>query len=387
MASITIPVHSAIIDWVLQNIHEEQPASEVTERLNAWKNGKKTPTLNQLKEMSRKTHIPFGYFFLQAPPQEDVPLVEYRTVGSTKGKKPSRNLIDVLDQMTAIQDWMRDELQSDGTNPLPFVGTAHVHDSINQTVQKIRRRLHLNIHWYKDGKIAEENFNNLRNQLTRCGVLVFTGGKVGCNTRRRLDINEFRAFTLVDAHAPLIFINTADAPNGRLFSLLHETAHIFFGKNSLFNHAEWSSHTVNLLEQKCNAVASEILVPEEEFQHIWNPSLPLTEMMEAAARHFRCSEAVILRRAYDAGKITRDEYLRMMSMQKARYQKMNAKKKRSGGDFYNTLLSNIDRRFLTALHRSLLRGTTQDTDAYRLTGLNRKTYTTAIAKMGGTQVE
>ena len=105
--------------------------------------------------------------------------------------------------------------------------------------------------------------------------------------------------------------------------------------------------------------------------------------MEAAARHFRCSEAVILRRAYDAGKITRNEYLRMMSMQKARYQKMNEKKKRSGGDFYNTLLSNMDRRFLIALHRSLLRGTTQDTDAYRLTGLNRKTYTTAIAKMGG----
>ena len=91
MASITIPVHSAIIDWVLQNIHEEQPASEVTERLNAWKNGKKTPTLNQLKEMSRKTHIPFGYFFLQAPPQEDVPLVEYRTVGSAKRKAKSQS--------------------------------------------------------------------------------------------------------------------------------------------------------------------------------------------------------------------------------------------------------------------------------------------------------
>ena len=84
MASITIPVHSAIIDWVLQNIPEEQPASEVTERLNAWKSGEKTPTLNQLEEMSRKTHIPFGYFFLQTPPQENVPLVEYRTVGSAK---------------------------------------------------------------------------------------------------------------------------------------------------------------------------------------------------------------------------------------------------------------------------------------------------------------
>ncbi len=384
MAGVTVPVHSAIIDWVLQNIHEEQMEPKVLERLDAWKNGKKVPTMNQIEEMSRKTHIPFGYFFLQTPPQEDVSLVEYRTVGSKTGARASRNLIDILDQMTAIQDWMRDQLQADGAKPLAFVGSADVHEPVSRTAQRIRRSLHLDIRWYEEGRSAEENFGTLRERLTRCGVLVFTGGKVGCNTRRLLDIQEFRAFTLVDARAPLIFINTADAPNGRIFSLLHETAHIFFGENSLFNHAEWSSSAVSLPEQKCNAAASEILVPEEEFRRIWNPSMSLEEMTDIAARHFRCSEAVILRRAYDDGKIARGEYLRLMSMQKARYQKMKAEKqKSSGGDFYNTLLSNLDHRFLSALHRSVLQGNTQDTDAYRLTGTNRKTYTMAIAKMGG----
>ena len=33
-------------------------------------------------------------------------------------------------------------------------------------------------------------------------------------------------FTLIDAYAPLIFINAADSESGRVFSLLHEFVHI-----------------------------------------------------------------------------------------------------------------------------------------------------------------
>ena len=162
MAGVTVPVHSAIIDWVLQNIHEEQMEPKVLERLDAWKNGKKVPTMNQIEEMSRKTHIPVGYFFLQTPPQEDVSLVEYRTVGSKTGARASRNLIDILDQMTAIQDWMRDQLQADGAKPLAFVGSADVHEPVSRTAQRIRRSLHLDIRWYEEGRSAEENFGTLR---------------------------------------------------------------------------------------------------------------------------------------------------------------------------------------------------------------------------------
>lgn len=384
MASVTVPVHTAIIDWVLQNIHDEQMETKVLERLDAWKSGEKIPTLNQLEEMSRKTHIPFGYFFLQTPPQERFPLAEYRTLGSNGTKKFSRNLIDVLDQMTVIQDWMRDELKINGAEPLPFVGSTDIDAPLNETAQRIRHSLHLDTHWYKNGKTAEENFRRFRECLTRCGILVFTGGKVGANTRRPLDLQEFRAFTLVDSHVPLIFINTADTATGRLFSLLHETAHIFLGKNSLFDYAEWSNRKVRPLEQKCNAIAAELLVPEEDFQRIWNPASPLAQMTEDAAHYFLCSEAVILRRAYADGRIAREAYLRMMAMQKERYQKaIAAKKKSSGGDFYNTLLANLDHRFLTALNQSVLQGNTLDTEAYRLTGTNRQTYTTAMEKMGG----
>ena len=384
MATVTVPIHAPVIDWIVQNIREDQIAPNVLNQLNAWKTGEKQPTLKQLEAMSKKTHIPFGYFLLQTPPDEDIALAEYRTVGSKKRQKPSRELIDILDQMTAIQDWMRDDLKREQSDALPLVGSCSLHDSATKIAQRIRDALALRTNWYRKESSAEANFNRIRNMLTQHGVLVFTGGKIGANTHRPLDIREFRAFTLVDAYAPLIFINTTDTANGRLFSLLHETVHVWLGENSLFNNPEWSDERVSLLEQKCNAVAAELLVPAAEFPNVWDVSIPVEDMTERAARHFRCSEAVILRRAYEMKRIPRDVYARMLVLQKEQWERIKAhKKKTGGGDFYKTLLSNLDHRFLAALERSVIQGNTQDTDAYRLTATNRRTYSGALERMGG----
>ena len=383
MATVTVPIHAPVIDWIMQNVHEDQVAPDVLDQLNAWKTGEKQPTLKQLEAMSRKTRIPFGYFLLQTPPDEDIALAEYRTVGSKKNQKPSRELIDILDQMTAIQDWMRNDLKREQVDVLPFVGSCSLHDSATEIAQRIRDDLGLKTNWYREGKNAEDNFNRLRNTFVQHGPLIFTGGKVGANTHRPLDVKEFRAFTLIDTHAPLIFINTTDTANGRLFSLLHETVHVWLGENSLFNNPEWSDERVSLLEQKCNAVAAELLVPAADFSEVWDSSIPVEDMIGQAARHFRCSEAVILRRAYTTKKIPRTLYTRMLALQKERWEQTKAHKKKSGGDFYKTLLSNLDHRFLTALERSVIQGNTQDTDAYRLTATNRRTYRGALERMGG----
>ena len=383
MATVTIPIHAPMIDWIMQNIHEDQVAPDVLNQLNAWKTGEKQPTLKQVEAMSKKTHIPFGYFLLQTPPEEDIALAEYRTVGSKKNQKPSRELIDILDQMTAIQDWMRDELKREQSAANSFVGSCSLHDSTGEIAQRLRDDLALKTNWYREGKNAEDNFNRLRNTLAQHGLLIFTGGKVGANTHRPLDVKEFRAFTLIDTHAPLIFINTTDTANGRLFSLLHETVHVWLGKNSLFNNPEWSDEHVSLLEQKCNAVAAELLVPAADFSEVWDSSIPVEDMIGRAARHFRCSEAVILRRAYTTKKIPRNLYTRMLAFQKEQWEQTKAHKKKSGGDFYKTLLANLDHRFLAALERSVIQGNTQDTDAYRLTATNRRTYRGALERMGG----
>ena len=47
-------------------------------------------------------------------------------------------------------------------------------------------------------KDAREAFNYIRRQLEVCGVVVMMSGIVGKNTHRTLDVDEFRAFAMVD---------------------------------------------------------------------------------------------------------------------------------------------------------------------------------------------
>ena len=59
------------------------------------------------------------------------------------------------------------------------------------------------------------------------GILVMMSGVVENNTQRKLDVAEFRGFALADPWAPLVFVNNADSEGAKIFTLVHEVAHIW----------------------------------------------------------------------------------------------------------------------------------------------------------------
>lgn len=122
MAGVSIHVKPEIINWILQSLQFENVASSAIELLHKWQSGEKTPTFNQVEDMSKKTNIPFGYFFLDKPPVEECPIVEYRTIDSARIAEPSRNLVDTVDQMTDIQEWMVEYVVENGQEELEYVG-------------------------------------------------------------------------------------------------------------------------------------------------------------------------------------------------------------------------------------------------------------------------
>ena len=101
--------------------------------------------------------------------------------------------------------------------------------------------------------------------------MVLRSGVVGNDTHRPLDVEEFRGFAVTDEVAPLIFINGRDFRGAQIFTLAHEMAHIWIGEAGVSNpdYSVGSFEQDNDVEQFCNRVAAETLVPAHDFQIRW----------------------------------------------------------------------------------------------------------------------
>ena len=318
------------------------------------------------------TRIPIGYFFLDSPPTEDLQLLEFRTVDSHHLQNPSRDLIDTVRQMENIQEWMREYIIASQGERIPFIGMLKNNDDTVHMASAIRQLLSLPINWFESLKNIDDSFKHIRKAVSNIGVIVMMSGIVGTNTHRALNIDEFRAFTLIDDYAPLIFINSTDSRSGMLFSLLHEFIHITIGTNNFYNADINDSNYINPHEIMCNAVTAEILVPKSLFKNKWqNASGELEKKTQTLASYFKCSQTVIFRRALDNGYITNNEYNLFITQTK---QITKEKRTTSGGDFYKTQATRIDKKFLLALNASLHEGKTLHSEAFRMTNTNRTTF-------------
>lgn len=388
MATVSVNIQPEIISWALSQTQEEKLGDKLLKHIKQWLNGTKTPTFNQIEEFSKKANIPLGYFFLQTPPAEQLELLEYRTVDSVGLANPSRNLIDTIHEMERVQDWMREYRQELGFDVLAVSGSMKEVNDVDAIVDKIRKDLELKKRWYEECKDAREAFNHIRRRLEECGVVVMMNGVVGGNTHRALDVYEFRAFAMMDKWAPLIFINSSDSEGARLFSLLHEAAHIWIGEDDLFNDRYNRTEGVRAAETICNAVAGELIVPRSELLDKWSSysnGMSVYTIITELAKCFHCSEIVIARKAMDCMKIGREIYQQVVQTTIDYYNQMRATKEQHGGNYYNTMGARLDGPFVRALCESINMGRTSYTEAYRLTNTSCKTFTDVAQRLGGVE--
>jgi len=378
MSGNIIEVENGIWQWVLSSATLNNETQNI---LKKWMNGEKSPTFNQLEDFSKKTRIPLGYFFLKTPPIEECKLLEYRTVDSAAIQTLSRDLFDTVRQMENVQEWMREYLVGSGAEKIDFIGTLNHNSDVITVAANIRQLLRLNMNWYENSSSLDNSFKILREAVSAIGVIIMMSGIVGNNTRRNLNIEEFRAFTLIDEYAPLIFINSADSKGGKIFSLLHELIHIGAARNNLYNAGQDYYPLVNPIETFCNGVTAEIIVPLELFKLKWQSIADdISAKINSLSDFFKCSRLVVARRAFDLKYIDNSEYALAVTEAK---QKFSRKSNSGGGDYYKTQATRIDHRFLFALEASVREGKTLYSDAFRLTNTNRGTFESLLKELGG----
>jgi len=196
----TVTVKPELILWAIDRSQlRAEDLARAFPRLNEWRTGKRMPTHRQLQDFASKTMTPLGYFFLDTPPVEKLPIPDFRTVGDTPIGRPSPNLIDTIQVMLRRQGWMRDYLVEEGHERLDFVGSAKNVRNVVSLAARIREKLGLAVDWAEPLANWEEALRTLRNAAERIGILVASAGIVGLNTHRALDPQEFRGFVLCDS--------------------------------------------------------------------------------------------------------------------------------------------------------------------------------------------
>jgi Zn-dependent peptidase ImmA (M78 family)/transcriptional regulator with XRE-family HTH domain len=336
-----------------------------------------------LEKLADATNTSIGHLYLSNPPDQTLPISDFRTVGGTQIQTPTPDLLDTIYDAQRKQAWFRDHLIDSGAKPLEFVGSIKTTDDVVKTALRIREAVGITTSERTKGT-WESALTALIDRIEDFGVLVLRNSAVGIDYRRRLSVGEFRGFALSDEYAPLIFVNSDDAKAAQLFTLAHELVHVWLGVSGISNLSNTYAVAVEV-ETFCNAVAAEMLVPSDELR-VKIQGKPISDYWIARfGTHFRVSGLVIIRRLRDIGVLNDQAFQALYQVRLGRYraqalkQRQAAKKRDGGPSFYTILLPRVSPRFAHALVGSALEGRTLYRDARNLLGLKS---TSPIHEMG-----
>ena len=336
-------------------------------------------SIAQADRLAERTHTPLGYLYLSKPPEDKLPIPDFRTRhGDVPTRHPSPDLLETVYAMQRRQAWMRENLIEGGAEPMEFVGAYSLGNGHREVADAMRDVLGIANGWADNMPTWTDALKFLRDGLDAAGVLVIFNGVVGNSTSRKLNPDEFQGFALVDEYAPLIFVNNADFVAAKMFTLAHELAHLCVGESGV-SHFERLQPSENATERFCDQAAAEFLVPETSLRELWRSVAHTSDPHGSLARQFKVSAIVAARRALDLDLIDRDTFFVFYDSHKQ--QGWTNQATGDGGNFWNTQRWRIGPRFASAVVRAAKEGRLTYREAYSLTGLSGETFENLAVKM------
>jgi len=173
---VRVDVNPEVLVWACERSGLE--LDDLTRRfpkLSEWEQGDRSPTLKQLERFAHVTHTPVGFLFLQEPPDEQVPIPDYRTAGDTGVRRPSPDLLDTIFQSQQRQEWYRDYAQVTREDPVAFIDSLSPATPIDEAATIMREALAFEID--RRGSTWADAFRVLADRAEEVGVLVMVNGR------------------------------------------------------------------------------------------------------------------------------------------------------------------------------------------------------------------
>lgn len=297
--SIPALIRPVLLVWAREKagLRTEEAAAKLripAKRLLEWERGEERPSIAQLRKLGGLYKRPLALFFLPEPPHDFDPQREFRRLPGVMPQNESPELRQALRLALFRREAARD-LYERLAEPVPEIRTAAHPDEDSEAVgQRIRNVLGITWQTQLEWPSAYAALNAWRSAIERLGVLVLQTGDV--------DLGEMRGTGIPHGPVRVILLNNADAPHGRIFTLIHEFAHILLTNGGHRASAiEERRHAEDQrLERASNAFAAAALMPRQEFLAEAAARPAAFEGDDTALRHFanriKLSPEAILRR-------------------------------------------------------------------------------------------
>jgi len=375
--TLRVPIAPKVLKWAVERTGlsvEELAKRSQTKAVQQWLEASAQPTLNQAEELARLAGIPFGYLLLEEPTDDTLEIADFRTPESKPLRSVSPELEELLIQCKSRLSFYTEYSVSQAIAAPSFVGKF----SLNQSAGQAARSVSEMIDWWPGKKeVNRERVLTLADAIEAAGVLVMRSSVVGNNTNRKLDVSEFRGFTLIDHQFALIFVNGADAKVGQLFSLGHELGHVLLGQPGLSG--ERNIHRD--VERWCNSFAAGLLVSTPDLRAQFENGRDLGETAKWAYDRYGVSKDVVAWALVDTGAINRSTAQNFLL---APNDFQPPIPESSGGSFWNNLRVRLGGRFLDTVAGAVADGDISLREASHQLGIDKaETLDTLVARFQG----
>lgn len=316
------------------------------ERLAAWEDdaGARRPTVNQLRKIADTYKRSLAVFFLpKAPKDFQVAMQDFRRLPGEEPHAMSMSLRLAVRKAVERRDVALELARALGVELPELTLTAELTEKPEDVAERIRTALGVPLEQQHSWANRYEALNGWRRVVEHLGILVFHADRIG--------MKDARGFSLNERPLPVIALNAKDAPQGRIFTLLHELTHLALREGGLCDLHEHDVKTAGVdAEVFCNHVAGAVIAPGSALR---NETLVLQhaprrgwddEEIDELARRFWMSREAMLRRLTLVGAATLAEYERFRATLQAMPKKPQkgflsppVKSLRNFGFFFSTL--------------------------------------------------
>ncbi|MFW6164472.1 MAG: ImmA/IrrE family metallo-endopeptidase [Planctomycetota bacterium] len=291
-------VNPTVLRWARESAGIEMEA--VARRLNVkpetvsnWEDGGASPTLGTLEKLAALYKRSLAALFLPRPPEEPPVPRDFRVLrgGGTAPLSPEARL--ALREARRVQG-VATELADELGEPRPsVVGSARGRRDAEALAAKERARLGVSVEQQRRWRSAYAALRQWRAVLEGQALLTL---------QLPVPLAELRGCSFGDGGIPTIVLNSRDAVHARIFTLLHEYAHLLRGTSALCipGPGAEAGGRRGRVEAFCNRFAGAFLVPPEALREdedvreaLRSGNAPQALLGRLSAR-FRVSREVVL---------------------------------------------------------------------------------------------